>query len=207
MSSNPFSSSHFDLHLDPFVHFEREFKNAESKGFKDVNGMSLATCGLDLTPSVRTVLFKGIVRGGFSFYTNYNSQKSKELEQNPKSSILFFWTHLDQQIRIDGLAQKLNRAESEAYFKSRPRLSQIGAWSSAQSEKIPGPGFLAEQVKNNELKFQGMEIPCPPHWGGWHILPLKIEFWFGQQGRLHDRFVYARDSIEQSKWSSFMKSP
>ncbi len=197
----------FDLNLDPSIHFDREFKKAESLAFKDFNAMSLATCSRELTPSVRTVLFKGMVRGGFSFYTNYNSQKSKELEQNAQASLLFFWPQLDQQIRIDGVVHTLTRAESEAYFKTRPRLSQIGAWSSAQSEIISGPSYLAEQVQKNELKFQGQEVPCPPHWGGWHVLPLKIEFWFGQQGRLHDRFVYSRSSLEQQKWTSLMKSP
>jgi len=201
------SGSQFDLKIDPFVHFERELKKAETLNIKDFNAMSLATCGLNSGPSLRTVLFKGVVREGFSFYTNYGSQKSQEMLANPKASLLFFWTQLEQQIRIEGIVQKLTREESEKYFASRPRLSQIGAWASTQSEIIPNAEYLADKVRALEAKYHDQLIPCPPFWGGWHLLPLNIEFWFGRQGRLHDRYVYSRDSVSEKNWQTVMKSP
>lgn len=191
---------------DPFENFQLIFQDVEKQISKDPNAMSLATVSKDGTPSVRTVLFKGMVRDGFSFYTNYESQKSKELLNSGKAAALFFWASLEMQIRIDGKVEKLTRAESEAYFKTRARISQIGAWASPQSEKIPSHSVIDQNAETLEKKYQGQEIPCPPHWGGFHLLPLKIEFWFGRQGRMHDRFVYERASL-QSPWTRYMKAP
>jgi pyridoxamine 5'-phosphate oxidase len=197
----------FDLSQDPFVHFDHEYSKAQAAIKKDPTAMFLATSSKQGIPTLRTVLFKGIVRGGFSFYTNYGSPKSHDLDENPRASLLFFWPLLSQQIRIEGLVWRLTRAESEAYFATRDRLSQIGAWASKQSEKISGSEELHEQVKQVESQFQGKTVPCPPFWGGWHVLPLQIEFWFAHEGRLHDRFVFSRKEITANQWDSFMVSP
>ncbi len=199
--------SSFDLSLDPFAHFEREYKRAQAAVSKDSTAMFLATSSKLGYPSLRTVLFKGMVRGGFSFYTNFGSPKSHDLIENPQSSLLFFWSALSQQIRIEGPTLKLTREESEAYFASRDRLSQIGAWASVQSEKIASSAELHGRVKHFEALYQGKPVPCPPFWGGYHVLPLRMEFWFGHEGRLHDRFVYTRTEAESTEWSSFMISP
>lgn len=197
----------FDFSLSPFEHFNREFAKAESQGFKDVNAMTLATCTSDGKPSARTVLFKGMVRGGFSFYTNYESQKSLEIMENPSVALLFFWPSLDQQIRIQGVADKTTRAESEAYFKTRARISQLGAWASHQSEELSGHDELEDRVAEFDRKFSGQEVPCPPNWGGWRVQPLEMEFWFGQTGRLHDRWVYQREGVDELAWQTLMKYP
>lgn len=196
----------FSLENTPFQNFQILFENAEKAVLKDVNAMSLATCSSGGTPSVRTVLFKGLVRDSFSFYTNYNSQKAQELDQAGKAAALFFWTNLDQQIRIDGLVEKMTRVESEAYFKTRPRISQIGAWASSQSQKVSSLQQLQDQADAIEAKYLNQEIPCPPHWGGYLIVPLQIEFWFGRQGRMHERYIYERKSVNDS-WQTFLKCP
>jgi pyridoxamine 5'-phosphate oxidase len=197
----------FDFSLDPFIQFTQELSKAEGSLIKDFNAMFLATADSQNLPTVRTVLFKGIIRDGFSFYTNYNSPKSKALKENPKASALFFWPSLDQQIRIEGVVEMLTRQESEAYFATRPRLSQIGAWASNQSEEIQNLELLERKVRSYEQKYQGSEVPCPPHWGGWHLLPLKIEFWFGREGRLHERYVYERTALASQEWKKYLKAP
>jgi pyridoxamine 5'-phosphate oxidase len=141
---------------------------AVAQAIPEPTAMSLATVGKSGAPTVRAVLFKGMVRGGFSFYTNYNSPKAQELIENPQASLLFFWPTLQQQIRICGDVQKLTRKESEEYFKTRPRISQIGAWASDQSQEIPSIDFLNNKASELEKKYHGQEIPCPPHWGGFH---------------------------------------
>lgn len=196
----------FDFNEDPFKNFTELFSQAESLIPKDPNAMQLATCDLNGVPSVRTVLFKGIVRNGFSFYTNYQSQKAQELLQTGRAALLFYWPVMDIQIRISGHVEQLTRSESESYFNSRPRLSQIGAWASAQSQKIASTEELQRKVDAFEEKFSGKEVECPEHWGGFHVLPLEMEFWFGQQGRLHHRFVYQRSDLK-SDWQRFQKSP
>ena len=192
---------------DPFLWFQQELKAAETDKIPDPNAMQLATVSSEGTPSIRTVLFKGLVRGGFSFYTNYNSKKGQDLVLSKKAALNFFWSTREEQIRIEGVVQQLTRAESEAYFKTRARLSQIGAWASEQSEVIPNFEWLEKRVQEFEDKFKGQEIPCPPDWGGFHVIPLKIEFWFGKQGRLHQRYVFERDQISDSQWRTFLKSP
>lgn len=205
----------FRFDSDPFQEFERELhkaveaakdRNGQSGLIKEPTAMSLATVNSSGQPQVRTVLFKGLVRQGFSFFTNYNSPKAKQLMENPRASLLFLWTPLEQQIRIEGKVEKLTRAESEAYFKTRPRESQLGAWASQQSQEIPSYEFLQTEFDSLEKKFSGKEIPCPEHWGGFHLLPTMIEFWFGKQGRLHERYVYERKSPQDS-WRKYMKSP
>jgi pyridoxamine 5'-phosphate oxidase len=204
------ASSHFDGHFDfskaPLEHFEQLLSEAQKQIAKDFNAMSLATCSVGGVPSVRTVLFKGLVRGGLSFYTNYDSQKAHELLETKRAAALFFWAPLERQIRIDGVIEKMTREESEAYFKTRARLSQIGAWASEQSHRLSSFEELQEKVQELEKRFQGRDVPCPPNWGGFLLRPLKIEFWFGRSGRLHERYVYERADVGSS-WQTYMKSP
>ncbi len=199
------SASFFSIN-DPFEHFQKLFADAEKKVLKDPNAMQLATVDENGQPSVRTVLMKGIVRGGFSFYTNFRSRKSQNILHHSRVALNFYWPALDQQIRIEGLAEKMTDQESNAYFQTRPRLSQIGAWASDQSQPIPGEEFLAKKVSDLEKKYLGKEIPRPPHWGGFIVKPLRFEFWFGREGRLHDRFVYSRNDLE-AVWKNEMLSP
>jgi pyridoxamine 5'-phosphate oxidase len=194
-------------HQDPFTWFHAELKKAVEAKIVDPNAMQLATVSKDGTPSVRTVLFKGLLRDGFTFYTNYDSPKAKDLVATKKAALNFFWAELAQQIRIDGVVEKLSRAESEDYFRSRPRLSQIGAWASAQSETISDFKQLEERVREFEKKFENQEVPCPENWGGFVLFPLRIEFWFGRIGRLHERFVFERDDVKSSQWRQYLKSP
>jgi pyridoxamine 5'-phosphate oxidase len=196
----------FDFSRSPEDNFAGEIQNAEQKVSKDFNAMSLATVNSEGLPSVRTVFYKGIVRGGLSFYTNYNSQKSSELLNSKRAALLFFWKEFDQQIRLEGIVEKLSAAESEAYFRTRPRLSQIGAWASEQSSVISSLQVLADRVTAFEKKFAGQDVPCPPHWGGFHLLPLKYEFWFGRTGRLHERYIYERSALSAA-WARSLRSP
>ncbi|MBX3041734.1 MAG: pyridoxamine 5'-phosphate oxidase [Bdellovibrionaceae bacterium] len=194
----------FDFSADPFQQLDGFVKEAAERGLKDPNAMALATVSEDGKPSVRIVLYKGLIRGGFSFYTNYEGRKGRELAGNPFASLCFFWPTMDLQIRVEGKTAPLTRAESEAYFKTRPRLSQIGAWASHQSETISGTDELQAQVDEVDKRFQGQDIPCPPHWGGFHLIPSAIEFWFNRNGRLHERFCFLR---EGNDWKRLMKSP
>lgn len=173
-------SASFDFQKDPFEHFSELFSDAKLKIPKDPNAMSLATVSKEGVPSVRTVLFKGLVRDGFSFYTNYESPKAQDLIATEKAALLFYWPSLDMQIRLQGPVKKLMREESEKYFSTRPRLSQLGAWASHQSQKIKDHEELEQRVKDFDQKFANQNVPCPPYWGGFHLLPLKFEFWFAR---------------------------
>ena len=197
----------FDFSLDPFEQFQKQLSIAEAQGIPEPNAMSLATSSKEGEPSVRTVLFKGLVRKGFSFYTNYNSPKSENLISNPKASILFFWPVMAQQIRIIGSVDQLTREESEAYFNTRPRLSQLGAWASDQSQKISNLDDLAKKVEELDKKYANQPVPCPSNWGGFRLVPREFEFWFGKQGRLHERYIYQNDSNQKDGWNRFMRSP
>lgn len=194
----------FDFKNDPFENFLGLFKQAQLKGVPDHNAMALATVNEKNQPSVRIVLYKGLIRGGFSFYTNYDGRKGRDLEKNKNVSANFFWPHLDQQVRIEGYVEKLTAQESDQYFASRPRLSQIGAWSSNQSEVIESFQSFQNKIDSIEQKFQGQPIQRPPHWGGYQIIPTEIEFWFGRAGRLHERYVYQKNN---SDWNRFLRSP
>ncbi|HRO67845.1 MAG TPA: pyridoxamine 5'-phosphate oxidase [Pseudobdellovibrionaceae bacterium] len=194
----------FDFSADPFLQLDGFVKQAAEKGLKDPNAMALATATEEGKPSVRIVLYKGLIRGGLSFYTNYEGRKGRELAGNPFASVCFFWPTLDVQIRVEGEVAPLTRDESEAYFRTRARLSQVGAWASHQSETISGTAELQAHVDEIEKRFQGREIPCPPHWGGFHLIPSSFEFWFNRSGRLHERFCFLR---EGSGWKRLMKSP
>lgn len=194
----------FDSALDPFLHLDQWVQLAKGQSLIDPNSMTLATVSPSLQPSSRVVLYKGLVRGGLSFYTNFGGQKAQEIEFNSKVACSFFWPTLARQIRVQGEVFKLTRSESEAYFKTRPRLSQLGAWTSQQSQEVSGLQALADRLKEIEESFQGQEIPCPPHWGGLHIIPNYFEFWIGREGRLHERYCYEKQDRE---WRRFMRYP
>ena len=194
----------FDFKNDPIDNFLKLYKVAQIKGVPAANAMALATVNSENQPSARTVLLKDVSGGGFSFFTNYNSHKAQDIENNNKVSANFFWPQLEQQVCIEGVAEKISREESEKYFSTRPRLSQIGAWASHQSEKIESFESLKEKIENLEQKYKGQTVPCPPHWGGYQINPTEIEFWFGKDGRLHERYVYKKIPIG---WEKFLRSP
>lgn len=194
----------FDFKKDPLENFLESLKQAQIKGVPDHNAMALATVNEKNEPSVRIVFYKGLLRRGFSFYTNYNGHKGKDLVQNKNVSANFFWSHLDQQIRVDGVVEKLTAEESDTYFATRARLSQIGAWASNQSEKIESFASFEEKIVAVEKKYAGQAVPRPPHWGGYIIIPREIEFWFGRNGRLHERYVYQKNNQD---WNRFLRSP
>lgn len=194
----------FDFGREPLQHFQDFLKEAQDAGLSEPTGMSLATVGENGKPSVRTVLFKGFYQNGFTFYTNYEGRKGQELIARPQAALNFWWPSLEKQIRIEGVTEKLPRDVSEAYFATRPRLSQIGAWASQQSKEIPNLEALVIKQKEIEKKYEGKTIPCPPFWGGFVLIPEEIEFWIGRPGRLHERYVYKKLS---HGWHTFMRNP
>lgn len=170
----------------------------------DVNAMTLATVDAQGRPSTRTVLLKGVDARGFIFFTNYDSRKGRELADNPRAALTFYWPELERQVCVAGTVSKISRAESEAYFKSRPRGSQLGAWASDQSSPVESRAVLEQKWRECESKYPG-EIPLPPHWGGFVLAPERIEFWQGRPSRLHDRFGYAKQT--DGSWKIERLSP
>ena len=188
------------LPSDPVDGVLRWLAEAETAKLPEPGAMTLATADKSGKPSARIVLLKGTGvsggRKGFRFFTNYESKKSAELAENPRASLVLFWPQMNRQIRVEGKIEKLGAEESDRYFQSRPRGSRVGAWASPQSKKIASRQDLLELVKKIEEKFQGAEIPCPPFWGGWLVVPERIEFWQAGDSRLHDRFSYEWDGRE-----------
>ena len=179
-----------DLDPDPIKQFSNWFTAAIEAGIRDVNAMTIATAGRDGKPSGRVVLLKGFDQDGFVFFTNYESEKGKQLEENPYTALVFYWIELDRQIRISGGAERTSREESERYFHSRPLGSQLGAWASRQSEVIDARRVLDARMAEVTERFAEKPVPLPPHWGGYRVKPEVIEFWQGRANRLHDRFRY-----------------
>jgi pyridoxamine 5'-phosphate oxidase len=183
-----------DLDPDPIKQFGNWFTAAMEVGIRDVNAMSLATAGRDARSSVRIVLLKGFDQHGFVFFTNYESEKGKQLEANPHAALAFYWIELDRQIRIGGKVEKTSRKESQTYFHSRPVGSQLSAWASRQSEVIDGRRVLDARMAEMTERYRNKPVPLPPHWGGYRLKPDTMEFWQGRPNRLHDRFRYTRQT-------------
>jgi pyridoxamine 5'-phosphate oxidase len=205
---NEYSKASLDVSTvnpDPIIQFEKWFNEALQAQLTEPNAMHLATVNEQGKPSSRIVLLKGIENKKFIFYTNYQSKKGKELDANPNCALTFFWPELERQVRIEGIAQRVDLQISEEYFQSRPRGSQIGAWSSPQSSVIQNRSILDDRVEQIEKKFQGLEIlPKPQQWGGYQIAPTLFEFWQGRPNRLHDRIEY---TIEDGTWNMYRLAP
>ena len=181
-----------ELHSDPIKQFGAWFAAALAADIRDVNAMSLATATPDGKPSVRIVLLKGFDERGFIFFTNHASEKGQQLEKNPHAALAIYWMQLERQIRISGAVEKTSREDSAAYFHSRPVGSQLGAWVSRQTEVIDSRRILDARLTQMTERYEKGEIPLPPHWGGYRVMPDKMEFWQGRPNRLHDRFRYSR---------------
>lgn len=190
---------------DPYVQFGQWMEEAIQAALPDSNAMTLATCDEHLRPSLRVVLLRNFDSRGFTFFTNYHSRKGRQLAKNPWGSLNFFWPELERQVRIEGILQMVSAAESDEYFNSRPRESQIGAWASPQSEVIQSRAEIDAAIEAFTKKFDGGPVPRPAHWGGFRLHPDWIEFWQGRQSRLHDRIVFSlRDS---DTWKKIRLAP
>jgi pyridoxamine 5'-phosphate oxidase len=181
-----------DLARDPFRQFEKWFQEAEAAKIPEPNAMILSTADGDARPSSRTVLLKGLDGRGFVFYTNYESRKGRALERNPLASLVFPWIALERQVIVEGPVARVAKEESDTYFHSRPRMSQLAVWAAQQSSIVSGRTVLEAGFKELESRYAGREVPRPPTWGGFRLSPETIEFWQGRRNRLHDRLRYRR---------------
>jgi pyridoxamine 5'-phosphate oxidase len=186
------------LEADPIKQFNTWWQDALEAKIMEVNAMTLATASADGMPSARTVLMKGFSENGFIFFTNYDSFKGQQLSENPKASLLFFWKELERQVRITGIVEKVSNEESNAYFQSRPRASQVGAVVSPQSRVIESRQWLDEKYKQAFEQFENTTVQRPDYWGGYIVRPVIIEFWQGRPGRLHDRIQYTL--LDDGNW-------
>jgi len=189
---------------DPIAFFSKWFKEAESARITEINAMTLATADAQNRPHARIVLLKGLDDRGFVFFTNYDSAKGQHIAENPNVSLLFFWKELERQVRIDGRIEKVPAEESDIYFHSRPEGSRLGAWASPQSREIPHRNILELNYSKYEAEFSGIQIPRPAHWGGYIVIPERIEFWQGRSSRMHDRILFKRNG---SSWHRSRLAP
>ena len=186
-----------DVDPDPIRQFQRWLDQAIAAELPEPNAMTLATATRDGIPSARIVLLKGLDARGFAFYTNYESRKGQELADNPRAALVFLWTVLERQVRIEGQVEKVAAAETDAYFQSRPLASRLGAWASEQSRVICDREVLEQRFAELKATYADETVPRPPHWGGYRVIPHQIEFWQGRTSRLHDRLRYR---LEQGNW-------
>ena len=193
-----------DVNPNPVIQFNNWFSKVIELNITMPNTMTLSTVDVKGKPSARIVLLKEVDRKGFVFFTNYGSKKAKDMSVNSQVALLFYWKELERQVKIEGTVKKVSRIESEEYFHSRPRESQIAAWVSNQSEIIPDRKYLDEKFEQLQKKFGDGEIPLPVYWGGYRLLPNYFEFWQGRENRLHDRICYRKKS---DKWEIFRLAP
>lgn len=194
-----------DLDPDPITQFSKWLEQAVAANFSDATAMTLSTVDGSGQPSGRIVLLKAVDKNGFTFFTNYDSRKGRELSANPKASLVFFWAELERQVCVMGSVTKVSREISAEYFKSRPKGSRLAAWVSSQSEAIADRGVLEKKLEELTAKYPGDDVPLPPYWGGFCLAPTRIEFWQGRPNRMHDRFHYRRDT--EGKWIIERLSP
>lgn len=193
-----------DIAESPIEQFSRWWHDALNSEIFEVNAMTLSTATKDGKPSARIVLLKGFDKKGFIFFTNYESEKGQQLAENPHAALNFFWKEIERQVRIEGTVEKVDAAESDIYFFSRPEGSRLGAWASPQSKVIENRAILDNNVTYYTKEFQN-SIPRPPHWGGYRVMPLKIEFWQGRSNRLHDRIQYTKTA--EGSWKAERLAP
>jgi len=193
-----------DVHKNPVTQFSKWFTEAVDAKVNEPNAMTVCTATKVGKPSARIILLRNFDDNGFVFYTNYNSRKGGEIIENPNAALLFFWPELERQVRIEGVLSKQSAEESDLYFKSRPRTSKLGAWTSAQSKVIPNRKTLDEEYEKLSEKYPGEDVPRPDHWGGYLLKPFSIEFWQGRPSRLHDRILYTK---ENGEWNIMRLAP
>lgn len=192
---------------EPIALFDRWFRDARDAGLYLPESMTLATATPGGAPSARMVLLKGFADDGFVFYTNYDSRKAAELDANPRAALVFHWVTLHRQVRVAGPVERTTREESEAYFRTRPRGSRIAAWASNQSGRLRDRAEIERRFEEKEKEFAGREVPLPPFWGGYRLIPETIEFWQGRVNRMHDRLVFSRVAGESGGWEVHRLSP
>lgn len=194
-----------DVDFNPFRQFQVWFDQALASQLPEPNAMTVATATQSGKPSARIVLLKGFDERGFVFYTNYQSHKGQELADNPQAALVFWWAELERQVRIEGRVEKVSEQESDEYFHSRPFNSRLGAWASDQSQVIESREVLERRAQELKTKYENQDVPRPPHWGGFRVIPTSIEFWQGRSSRLHDRLLY--HLLDNGSWLIERLSP
>lgn len=198
------SLSESDVDADPFRQFRTWFDEAVAAKAHEPNVMTLATASRTGVPSARIVLLKDVDDRGFSFFTNYQSRKGQDLESNPLAAMVFYWPELERQVRIDGTVERVSVEESDAYFTRRPGLARIGSAASPQSQVVPDRKYLEDRFADLEQRYPDGNVPRPNHWGGYRVLPTRLEFWQGRPSRLHDRIEYVK---EGTRWNARRVAP